>query len=33
MKSHIIYTGVADEIEVDGELRNALTIGWGLGDV
>ncbi|MDQ4066024.1 MAG: hypothetical protein M3114_00370 [Thermoproteota archaeon] len=31
MKSHIIYTGVADETEVDGALRNSLTIGRGLG--
>ncbi len=29
MKSHIIYTGVADETEVDGALRNSLTIGRG----
>jgi hypothetical protein len=32
MKSHIIYTGVADETEVDGALRNSLLLAgdWGI---
>ena len=33
MKTHIIYTGMAEETEVDGALRSSLTIGRGLGDV
>ena len=31
--AHVIYARVAEKTEVDGALRNSLTIGRELGDV